>query len=104
MVLGDVVGLCRVFGPGWYGGAPLALGRGTRRGKDGAPGFCPEIPGLRIETWGTHSVVIVEESFNLYQTRQVGVWTMGWPVLQLKAFWNSGRLETTPLMRAKPGE
>jgi hypothetical protein len=39
-----------------------------------------------------------------YQTLQVGVCTMGWPVLQLKAFWNCGMFETTPLMRANPGE
>ncbi len=23
-----------------------------------------------------------------YQILQVGMWTMGWPALQLKAFWN----------------
>ena len=39
-----------------------------------------------------------------YQTRQAGPRTMGWPVVQAKAFWNSGMLDTTPLTRKSPGE
>ena len=35
----------------------------------------------------------------LYQTRQAGAATMGWPVLQEKAFWNSGMFSTTPSTR-----
>ena len=45
-----------------------------------------------------------KETIRLYQTLQVGVCTIGWPALQPKAFWNSGMFDTTPLMRAKPGE
>jgi hypothetical protein len=37
---------------------------------------------------------------DFYHTRHAGVCTIGWPALQLNAFWNSGMLETTPLMRA----
>lgn len=34
-----------------------------------------------------------------YHTRQTGSRTMGAPALQLKAFWNSGMFDTTPLVR-----
>ena len=40
----------------------------------------------------------------VYQTLQVGVCTIGCPALQLNAFWNSGIFDTTPLIRANPGE
>src|SRR5262249_8956052 len=39
-----------------------------------------------------------------HQTRQRFSRTMGWPALQLKAFWNSGMLITSPFTRYFPGE
>ena len=39
-----------------------------------------------------------------YQMVQRLVVAMGWPVLQAKAFWNSGRFTTTPFTRNSSGE
>ena len=40
----------------------------------------------------------------VHHTRQAFSRTMGWPALQLNAFWNSGMFSTTPVTRYFPGE
>ena len=41
---------------------------------------------------------------HLYHTRQAFAGAMGWPVLQLKAFENSGMFTSTPFVRKRSGE
>lgn len=52
-------------------------------------------------------IFVIEQATKIRQThhaRHAFSRTIGWPVLQLHAFWNSGMFCTTPFTRKRPGE